>query len=226
MQTLGLSVDPNAGFNGRYDAAAAAPTEFHADGGMIGEQQHVGLSQGSPNGNPQMDMMRLDQAVKIDPASAKEVQLTIQQAVESGEITMEQLHTIFQLAKAALQDPALWPNVRAFAIKSGLVGPDDLPQQYDRGLINAVMLAAKSAESMQQPQQPGQPVQALSNGGLVQGPGTGTSDSVNAVNVTNGSPVKVSSGEYVIPADVVAAKGKDFFDGMIRKYHSPTGYQK
>lgn len=47
------------------------------------------------------------------------------------------------------------------------------------------------------------------NGGPVVGPGTGTSDSV---------PIRVSHGEYVIPAHVVKMKGKEFFDSLLDKY--------
>ena len=46
----------------------------------------------------------------------------------------------------------------------------------------------------------------MQNGGPVNGPGTSTSDSI---------PAKLSKGEYVIPAHIVAQKGTDFFDKMI-----------
>lgn len=44
----------------------------------------------------------------------------------------------------------------------------------------------------------------------VEGPGTGTSDSI---------PAMLSDGEYVIPADVVRAKGEEFFDRLLDQYH-------
>jgi len=47
---------------------------------------------------------------------------------------------------------------------------------------------------------------AYAAGGPVNGPGTSTSDSI---------PAKLSKGEYVIPAHIVAKKGTDFFDKMI-----------
>ena len=47
--------------------------------------------------------------------------------------------------------------------------------------------------------------------------GTGIDDQVSA---------KLSVGEYVIPADVVAAKGKEFFDKMLSKYHVPAEQQR
>jgi len=56
--------------------------------------------------------------------------------------------------------------------------------------------------------------------GMVQhGPsdGTGIDDQVHA---------KVSVGEYIIPADVVHAKGKEFFDMLLKKYHVPAQQQR
>ncbi len=56
--------------------------------------------------------------------------------------------------------------------------------------------------------------------GLIQhGPsdGTGIDDQVHA---------KVSVGEYIIPADVVHAKGKEFFDKLLQRYHTPAEQQR
>jgi hypothetical protein len=60
------------------------------------------------------------------------------------------------------------------------------------------------------------------NGGLLRGPGTGTSDCIAAINRQNGDPIRLSNGEYIIPADVVRKKGKAFFDEMIDKHHKPV----
>ena len=47
--------------------------------------------------------------------------------------------------------------------------------------------------------------------------GTGIDDQVHA---------KVSVGEYIIPADVVHAKGKEFFDKLLQRYHTPAQQQR
>ena len=47
--------------------------------------------------------------------------------------------------------------------------------------------------------------------------GTGIDDQV---------PAKVSVGEFVVPADVVHAKGKEFFDKLIQRYHTPAQQQR
>lgn len=59
-------------------------------------------------------------------------------------------------------------------------------------------------------------------GGKISGPGTGTSDQVTAVNRDNGQPIRLSNGEYIVPADVVKAKGVEFFDKLKAKYHTPV----
>lgn len=64
-------------------------------------------------------------------------------------------------------------------------------------------------------------LQVYANGGLIQGPGSGTSDSVAAS--AGGAPVAVSNGEYQIPASVVHALGLDFFEKLIEQFHTPVG---
>lgn len=62
-------------------------------------------------------------------------------------------------------------------------------------------------------------------GGLVRGAGTGTSDSVPAVG-SNREPIRLSNGEYIIPADVVRHKGVEFFDRIVGKTHQPVGVRR
>lgn len=51
----------------------------------------------------------------------------------------------------------------------------------------------------------------------VEGPGSGISDEI---------PAMLSNGEYVIPEDVVRAKGEEFFDKLLEKYHIPAAEQR
>jgi hypothetical protein len=61
--------------------------------------------------------------------------------------------------------------------------------------------------------------------GTIVGPGTDISDSIDAVNVDTGQAIKLSNNEYIIPADVVRMKGREFFDRMVQKYHTPAAKQ-
>jgi hypothetical protein len=55
----------------------------------------------------------------------------------------------------------------------------------------------------------------LADGGLVRGPGTGTSDSVPAVNQDDGSPIRLSNGEYILPAETVRKIGINKLDKIV-----------
>lgn len=54
------------------------------------------------------------------------------------------------------------------------------------------------------------------DGGDLKGPGTGTSDSIN---------IKASTGEYIMPTDVVQELGVRFFDELKNKFHTPAAVQ-
>lgn len=59
-------------------------------------------------------------------------------------------------------------------------------------------------------------------GGAIQGPGTGTSDSVAAINKDTGEPIHLSNGEYIVPADTVRKVGKKALDNLVEKTHTPV----
>lgn len=60
----------------------------------------------------------------------------------------------------------------------------------------------------------------FSDGGEVDGP------TVDGSGVDDAATIRVSDGEYVIPADVVKKKGTEFFDKLIEKYHTPAEMQR
>lgn len=160
--------------------------------------------------NPQMFDMHTQELFQKNPQVVQQIQQVINQELQSGQLSPQQLQLAEQLCQACMQNPALWPQLREYAIKAGLAGPNDIPQQYDAGLVYAILIAAKAASHGDRPG-------AFAQGGPVSGPGTGTSDSI---------PAKLSDGEYVIPADVVATKGKEFFDNLVRKHHIPAAMQR
>lgn len=58
---------------------------------------------------------------------------------------------------------------------------------------------------------------AWADGGAIDGPGTGVSDSI---------PARLSDGEFVISADVVETLGEDFFNQLQAAFHTPAAQQK
>lgn len=67
----------------------------------------------------------------------------------------------------------------------------------------------------EQPQQQ-QPTPGMATGGYLKGPGTGLSDSI----VANGGKVRVATGEFVIPSDLVSSIGDGDSDSGARKLHA------
>lgn len=182
-------------------------------GGMVGpggQPVGVGLapqgqSQGQQPMDPQMMQMHLNQFMNQNPQQVEQIRQTVLQAVQSGELTPQELNMVIQLATVASQDPAMYPQVRNFAIQQGLATEQDLPQQYDAGLVFVLLLAAKAVQ--QDLGSTGQ-MQSMKGGGE-----TGKSSRSDGAII-----IEAHEDEYVIPAHVVKMKGKEFFDSLLKKY--------
>lgn len=217
----------------------------YATGGMVGQNgmpiRPAGMRTGGgaqQRMSPQVLEMQLQDFMRKNPQQVQQIQKAIMAGLQAGEITQEELHKAGQLAMTALQNPEMYPYIRNFAIQQGMADEQDLSPEYDEGLVFVLILAIRAAEAGGLSMGAGAPSPAtgagapspMSNnpvmgmagggmvhvgsnakhGGAVHGPGTGTSDSI---------PIRVSHGEYVIPAHVVQMKGKEFFDSLLQKYH-------
>ncbi len=229
-QTGTVASNPNApAFDFRLQ-----PT--YAEGGMVGDNgmpvRPTGMAgQGQSRMSPQMLEMQLQDFMRKNPQQVQQISNAIMAGLQTGEITAEELNMAGQLAMTALQNPEMYKYVRQFAIQQGMASEQDLSPEYDQGLIFVILLAVRTAQQSMgamggmgtQTGMPAQPMMSMASGGYVTtgdhaaaggkvvGPGTGTSDSI---------PIRVSAGEYVIPAHIVKAKGKDFFDALLKKYES------
>jgi len=195
----------------------------YQQGGMVqpgGPQQVAGLMpQGGPGQQPvsmqqmEAEMQRLMQTA---PQEILKIKAGIEQLIQAGELTLQELNMAVQLATAAAQNPQLYPQLRQFALQQGLGDEEDIPLEYDQGLVFTLILAGKALQMQGGQPQGGQPVPqsdsqppqaAMRMGG---GPlKSGNTDGSVAINA--------HEGEYIIPANVVLAKGTDFFDKMIGK---------
>lgn len=207
----------------------------YAQGGMVGPQgmpvqPNMPMQPGMPmGGTSDVSPADIQQFAQQNPQQVQQIATELMQMMQTGEINMQQLNMAEQLASVAINNQALYPQMRQFAIQQGLVEAQDIPEQYDPGFIFTILLAAQSVKQMlgeggmeaMQGMQAQPEMQNFADGGLVTpgsnakdggkvvGPGTGTSDSI---------PIRVSAGEYVIPAHIVQMKGKEFFDGLLDKY--------
>lgn len=177
-------------------------------GGMIG-----------PGGmSPQMLEMLVNQFASQHPQQIAQIRAAIQEVLATGELTQQELNMIVQLATVAAQNPEMYPYVRNFAIQQGIATEQDLSPQYDQGLVFVLLLAARAlqqdvgGQNMLQGGTPamagGQPIPSMARGGMT--PNSKKADGSVLINA--------HEGEYVIPANVVKMKGKEFFDSLVEKY--------
>jgi len=208
--------------SGMSNPGSFAPS--YEAGGMIGpggmpDATGVGLAQPGqmPGGaiSPEMMNMQLNQFANQQPAQMAQIKQAVMESMQTGELTPQELNMIVQLATVASQNPEMYPYIRKFAIQQGVATEQDLPQQYDQGLVFVLLLAARAVQADlggQNMMQGGSPAMAgapsMASGGVVP-----------ASKKTGGSVlINAHEGEYVVPANVVKMKGKEFFDSLVEKY--------
>jgi len=208
-----------------------------ADGGLVDPNQMQMPMQGqmpdpamnlpqAPPLDPQQLQGEVQRMATANPEVLQQLQEVIMQALQSGQLTMEQLDMAVQLARAAAQNPQLYPRLRTLAIQRGLATEQDLPQQYDQGIVFAFLLAGEAVQRMGAQAQPQPQGQMMADGGSVVVPGsyaagggvTAGSPTGDKTGRADDIPIRVSGGEYVIPHHVVMAKGTEFFDKLLAKY--------
>jgi hypothetical protein len=214
----------------------------YQQGGMIGmggmpepmsdmsQPTNVGVNPNGAQGpmSPQMLEMQINQFAMQRPQEMAQIRQVIMQELQSGALTQQELNTIVQLATVAAQNPEMYPYVRNFAIQQGITTEQDLPPQYDQGLVFILLLAARAVQA----DMGGQNMMQGGSPAMAGGP------SVSAAQVSSGAVpsmaqggmtpdsrksdgsvlINAHEGEYVIPKRVVEMKGKEFFDTLVEKY--------
>ena len=179
--------------------------------GMVPGAASAGLApQGGAAAPPQADAqaleMQVNQFVSQHPEQVAQMRDAIMAEVQSGDMDMQELNQLVQLATVAAQNPQMYPYIRQHAVQQGIATEQDIPEQYDQGLVFALMLAGRAAQQQTAGGQAGAP-QSMEKGGPVAGKGK-----------KGGVIIEAHEGEYVIPKYVVAMKGKEFFDSLVEKY--------
>lgn len=217
---------------------SSPPVAGYADGGAVppaGQPQlgaprpaAAGVQQPAPQApaqqiDPRKFQAEMQQFIRQHPQQVKQIQEVIQAALQSGELSMQELSLAVQLAVAAAQNPAMYPKLRMMAIQKGLGTEQDIPAQYDQSLVFSLILAGQAMQAGgtgitqgMEPVAPQGAPQQLRDGGGVIPRNRDPKDDV-AEGRRDDVKIAVSGGEYVIPAHIVRQKGTDFFDKMIGK---------
>lgn len=230
------SAPPLAGSTLNIRAPQLPPA--YADGGMVppapaappttqpglAPQQPGMMPPGGAAPNQRMSLQQLQQEAQkfaqANPQAVQAIREALMEGVQDGDVTPQQITMLVQMAVAAAQNPELYPRLRQMAIQQGLADEDDLPMQYDQGIIFSLIVAGTAMQGATA--SPGAPMAPapqgatpmMKDGGHIAmtrsptGDNTGRADDI---------PIRVSGGEYVIPKHVVERKGTEFFDKLIGK---------
>lgn len=212
-------------------------------GGMVGlggipeggapqaPQGPMGASQ-PPMGAPQAPMsadsmnMEVQRFASQHPQELQMLQASLMEGIQSGELSLEEVSMLAEMATVAVQNPAAYPQVRQFAIQQGIADEDDLPMEYNEGLMFILLLAAQSVQGMPGPQgapgmaaaPPAPPAPPIPGAPSMADGGTVPQSKRDDGSVT----INAHEGEYVVPANVVKMKGREFFDNLLEKYKDVT----
>jgi hypothetical protein len=191
--------------------------------------------QTAPPVSPQEIEAEIQRMMQSNPQGVLQIKQVIQEQLQTGQLTQQEFNLAGQLAQAAAQNPQLWPKLRAFAIQQGLAGENDLSQEFDAGLVFALLMAVRAVQSNiggpGQPQATGQP--GVPQQGQVAPPrpaGLAVPDASGqpprrafeggggagkSRNIDGSISAVLHEGEFVIPQKVVQQKGTDFFNKLI-----------
>lgn len=210
----------------RQDLNSSAAMPSYQVGGMVGPggmpiragaggapglaAPGASAGQGLPPERIQAEVQRF---VQQHPQQVQRMQMEIQKLLQSGQVTMEELNMVVQMAQAAAQNPALYPQLRQIAIQRGLMDEGSVSPQFDSGLVFMLILIGMAMQSGgMQPK----PIPSFKEGGMLPEK-NGDDDDDEAV------VAQLHEGEYVIPAHIVRAKGTEFFDKMLQNYNEKNG---
>lgn len=210
--------------NPSYDVAenfrsAGGRRKSYAVGGEITPNGPPGLQ---PQGGAPMSNDMLSQEVsrfaQAQPQEMAQIKQAMIETLQSGELDQQGLNMVTQLAKAAAQNPQLYPQLRQFAIQQGLADETDMPPEYDQGLIFAVLLAGQSISAEMSGQAPVTPGVPMSDGQApIAGMALGGALPKESKNADGSIPINAHEGEFMFPKEARDFYGTEKLDKMIAK---------
>jgi hypothetical protein len=192
-----------------------------------------GLSAPSQGGlGPQQMELEARRFVQQNPQQVAEIREAIEEALAEGDITMDQVQLLTNMAKVALQNPEMYPALKQSIVSRGILEDDELPPDFDQGvmfillLIGQIMQAPASAPGVATGGGVGAAAPPVSAPGSAQpmmsmkkgGPLPTKEEMDDESDDDGGIVIKAHEGEYVIPAKIVRAKGTEFFDKLLQSY--------
>ena len=229
-QFLGIA---GASTGGAVGAGSGAMADARANAGMVGQGAGYGLQGYGQSGNLygqefQGRMQGYNAQMQAISGIGQGVGMAAGMAFKSARDSKEDMRPV---AEGRALDAIENLDVEAWRYKSGQgdggrhIGPyaEDFKRETGLGdgrsisVQDAIGLTMKAVQDLAQEVRGLRGPVSMAGGGRVRGPGGPVDDMV---------PAMLSNGEYVVPADVVEAKGVEFFDKLKAKYHTPAAQQR
>lgn len=193
MSQQGAPIRPGDGMQPSYPEQAA-----------IGADAPVPLDVGQIDGEA-------SSMLKANPQAVQQVQNLVAYAIQSGELTPDELNMAVQLAKTALANPASYPQVRQFAIQNGLGTEADIPQQMDTGILFSLIAVGKAMQNSGTATPGAPPIAQQKPAGIIPEYKDG--------GMTGDKPhiAKVHAREYIVPEKALLYHGKKHFDKLVEQ---------
>ena len=237
--TTPVAQSPGAGLASAMRGPAAQPQSqpqrgampSYQMGGMVGPggapQRPAGMAMPGQmqTANPQQALRpenleaEAERILRENPQAVEQVRQQLMQAIQQGQFTLEDLRVGVQMARAALRNPDMYPQLRALAIERGMATPDSLSPGYDPAFLFLIILGGEAVLRGQG----GAPAQAP---GVRPAMREGGPLPERSSNPDGSIPINAHEGEYVIPKHVVRAKGTEFFDKLLAQYSESDDSKK
>ena len=159
---------------------------------------------GPPQGGAGGPADIVEMVLQEEPELVEQMLDSILGAVESGELTPEEMAQLANLAQTALMDPRGYNALVKFSRENGLTDP--LPPGGEEALITTAALVAALEDAQQVVQEAGMGGSPSPTGRGGEGGGNGEMAQIDGYQ---------QDGRYLIPSDAVLRIGTDKLDKMI-----------
>ena len=172
---------------------------------------------GQPNGN---NIGSVQDSVAQNPMAAQQIRQQIEQGIQSGDITPQEMNMFVSMAQMSMQNPNMYPQLRQNLLGQGL--PEDaLPPQFEQAEGILTVIATMGSAMQSAPQGSGAPSAAMQppQASYEQG-GALPTESKNA----DGSiPITAHEGEYVATKEALAYHGRKTYEKLEEQAKNPNG---
>tara|TARA_R110000787_G_scaffold102880_3_gene209081 strand:- start:18743 stop:19396 length:654 start_codon:yes stop_codon:yes gene_type:complete len=187
----------------------------YAEGGMITPpgptSGQAGLT--PPGGGAQGNAtQQATQFAAQNPQQVQQLKAGITEMLQAGEMTMQDLNMVVQIATAASQNPQLYPQLRQFVIQKGIAEEGDISPEYDEGVITMLLIIGQAFQGeMGGAAQPQGQIPTMAGGGPV------TDSNVSSTDKPDTMLAYVQPREFMMTTDAAEYFGTKYLDGLNAK---------